>query len=71
MFFFSSSSGSPYSSLLKPHYQKIWLFTVLISDFNKEEYELPEDELKNGSKILEPFKCFNATILDQYIIIYS
>jgi hypothetical protein len=25
---------------------KIWLFTVLISDFNKEQYELPEDDLK-------------------------
>jgi hypothetical protein len=30
-------------------------FTVLISDFNKEQYELPEDDLKNGSKHVGAF----------------
>jgi hypothetical protein len=47
-----------------PHHQKIWLFTVLISDFNKEQYEIPEDDLETDRNVLESFKCFNATILD-------
>jgi hypothetical protein len=47
-----------------PHHQKIWLSIVLISDFNKEQYELPADDLEMGRNTLEPFKCFNATILD-------
>jgi hypothetical protein len=45
------------------HHQN-WPFTVLISDFNKEQYELPEDDLKMGRNMLERFKRFNATILD-------
>jgi hypothetical protein len=36
----------------------IWPFTVLISDFNKELYELPEDDLKMDWNMLEHFKCF-------------
>jgi hypothetical protein len=40
------------------------VFTVLISEFNKEQYELTEDDLETDRNILEPFKCFNATILD-------
>jgi hypothetical protein len=47
---------------LLPHHQN-WPFTVLISDFNKEPYELPEDDLKMDRNMLEYFKCFNATIL--------
>jgi hypothetical protein len=35
-----------------------------ISDFNKEQYELPEDDLETDRNMLERFKCFNATILD-------
>jgi hypothetical protein len=42
----------------------IGLFTVLISDFNKEQYEPPEDDLETDRNMLERFKCFNATILD-------
>jgi hypothetical protein len=37
---------------------------VLISDFNKEQYELPENDLKMDRNMLERFRCFNATILD-------
>jgi hypothetical protein len=33
-------------------------FIVLISDFNKEQYELPEDDLKTDRNMLECFKCF-------------
>jgi hypothetical protein len=43
---------TPYDIL--PHHQN-WPFTVLISDFNKEQYELPEDDLKNGSKHVGAF----------------
>jgi hypothetical protein len=39
--------------------------------FNKEQYELPEDDLKMDRNMLERFKCFNAAILDEYITIYS
>jgi hypothetical protein len=53
-----------------PHHQN-WPFTVLISDFNMEQYELPEDDLKMDRNMLERFKCFNPTILEEYIIIYS
>jgi hypothetical protein len=60
---------TPYDMLL--HHQKIWLFTVLISDFNREQYELPEGGLEMDQNTLEHFKCFNATIWHQYIIIYS
>jgi hypothetical protein len=43
----------------------MWLFTVLISDFNKEQYELPDDDdLETDRNMLESFKCLNATILD-------
>jgi hypothetical protein len=39
--------------------------------FNKEQYELPEDDLKMDRNLLERFECFNAAILDEYITIYS
>jgi hypothetical protein len=76
---FRSSSGSSYCSLLKTLIKtvksqifgdvaaaspKIWLFTVLISAFNKEQHELPEDDLKMDRNMFELFKCFIATILD-------
>ena len=60
---FRSSSGSSSILVMLPHHQN-WPFTVLISDFNKEQYELTEDDLKMNRNMLERFKCFNATILD-------
>jgi hypothetical protein len=48
-----ASAHTPYDML--PHHQKIDLFKVLVSDFNKELYELPEDDLKNGSKRVGAF----------------
>jgi hypothetical protein len=35
--------------------QSTYLPTVLFSDFNKEHYEVPEDDLKNGSKHVGAF----------------
>jgi hypothetical protein len=43
---------TPYDML--PHHLN-WQFRVLISDFNKEQYELPEDDLRNGSKHVGAF----------------
>jgi hypothetical protein len=40
-----------------PHHQKLDFSPVLIGDFNKEEYELPEDDLKMDRN-MERFKCF-------------
>jgi hypothetical protein len=39
--------------------------------FNKEQYDLPEDDLKMDRNMLERFKCFNAAILEEYITIYN
>jgi hypothetical protein len=39
--------------------------------FYKEQYELPEDDMKMDRNMLECFKSFNAAILDEYITIYT
>jgi hypothetical protein len=36
---------------------------VLISDLNKEQYELPEDDLKMDRNMLERFKCLMQFIV--------
>jgi predicted class III extradiol MEMO1 family dioxygenase len=46
-------------------------FIVLISDFNKERYELPEDDLKMDRNMLSVLSACNAAVLDEYITIYS
>jgi hypothetical protein len=51
--------------------KKIWLLIVLISDFNKELTSSLRMIQKMDRNMLESFICFNTTILDYYIIIYS
>jgi hypothetical protein len=41
-----------------------------VTDFNKEQYELPEEDLKMDRNMLDRVTRFNAPILEKYIIIY-
>ena len=43
---------------------KVTDFLLKVSNFNKEQYELLEDDLNKIETCWSVFKCFNVNILD-------